>query len=272
MVQMRAISLVVSTVFVWAALAMGAEAASGTALGVNPDAHAQTGKDIRLLQIGSDIGIGDRVITDAKGLVQIQFSDQTRLVVGPNSSLVIEDYLLRNDNTPGKFAINALNGTFRFITGGARKDLYQINTPTGTIGVRGTAGDFWVSKELTKVLVFHGAMVLCNLQRKCVTLDSGCELGQYSGNDSQVIGNTDGINGEDRTALHAAFPLADGDAKLMHLFQVANARRCLNRPVEFNSNQFYNPFPPEDSDHDQPEDDQGGCYGLQGSEGSSCAG
>ena len=92
----------------------------------------------RSSSVGSDIFIGDQVVTDARGLVQIKFSDNTKLVVGPNSSLVIEDYLLREDGSGGKLAINALSGTFRFVTGGAAKDRYLIETPTGTIGVRGT--------------------------------------------------------------------------------------------------------------------------------------
>src|SRR5690606_42119301 len=83
--------------------------------------------------------IGDRVVTGPSGQVQILFSDRTELVVGPRSALLIEDYLLRNDGSAGKFAINALSGTFRFVTGGAPKDSYVIKTPTGTIGVRGTA-------------------------------------------------------------------------------------------------------------------------------------
>ena len=40
------------------------------------------------------------------------------------------------DESAGRFAINALSGTFRFTTGRAPKDRYVIETPTGTIGVR----------------------------------------------------------------------------------------------------------------------------------------
>src|SRR5690606_34683041 len=130
--------------------------------GVDQDARAETRAEMKVLQVGSDIFIGDRVITDARGLVQIRFSDTSRLVVGPNSALVIEDYLLREDGSGGKFAIDALSGTFRFVTGGAPKHRYLISTPTGTIGVRGTAFDFNVRRGSFSLLLFHGQVVICN--------------------------------------------------------------------------------------------------------------
>jgi hypothetical protein len=71
--------------------------ATGKALGVDQDARAETRSEVKQLTVGADIFIGDRVITDARGLVQIKFSDSTKLVVGPNSALLIEDYLLRAD-------------------------------------------------------------------------------------------------------------------------------------------------------------------------------
>src|SRR5687767_5230573 len=102
------------------ALMLGpAAAASGKALGVNPAAEAERRAQSHLLTVGSDILIGDRVVTGATGQVEVRFDDRTELVVGPSSSLLIEDYLLRADGSAGKLAINALAGSFRFVTGGA---------------------------------------------------------------------------------------------------------------------------------------------------------
>lgn len=137
-------------------------ASTGTALGVNPDARLEGKVETKTLVVGTDVFIGDSVVTDARGLVQIRFSDRTELVVGPGSALVIEDYLLREDGSGGKFAINALAGTFRFVTGGAPKDRYAIRTPTGTVGVRGTAFDLNVKPDHSSLLLYHGAVVMCN--------------------------------------------------------------------------------------------------------------
>src|SRR5262245_22245424 len=94
------------------ALADGA----GTAKGVAPSADALTDGQTRTLVVGSDIFIGDVINTGPKGDVQILFADNTHLVVGPHSSLKIEDYLLRNNGDPGKFTVDMLSGTFRFAT------------------------------------------------------------------------------------------------------------------------------------------------------------
>ncbi len=204
-------------------------AASGTALGVRQAAALESEAVTKVLTVGADILIRDKVITGPAGQVQIKFSDKTELVVGPNSSLVIEDYLLREDNSPGQFAIKALGGTFRFVTGQAEKDRYRIETPTGTIGVRGTAFDFNVSPVETKALLFHGAVILCNTANQCVTLDDVCELGQYDLRESVVLGNADDIKGEQREVLKGEFRYAESQTPLLREFWVDNARECFNK-------------------------------------------
>lgn len=203
--------------------------ASGTAMGVKQSAELQSRTVTQVLDVGSDIQIGDTVTTGPAGQVQIRFSDKTELVVGPNSSLLIEDYLLRADNSAGQFAIKALGGTFRFVTGEAEKDRYKIETPTGTIGVRGTAFDFNVDPTETKALLFHGAIILCNNADQCVTLDDVCELGQYDLRESVVLGNADEITGEQREALKGEFRYAESQAPLLRDFWVESARECFNK-------------------------------------------
>lgn len=206
-------------------------AASGVALGVDQNATLEGESGARVLAVGSDVFIGDKVVTDASGLVELRFSDRTRLVIGPLSSLVIEDYLLREDGSAGKFAVNALAGTFRFITGGAAKDRYLITTPTGTVGVRGTAFDLNVDAQQTSLLLFHGAVILCTLDDKCVVVDEVCELGQANTAEALVLGLTDDIRGQAREALRTRFPYANSQSELLAAFRLEQARRCLNRPV-----------------------------------------
>ncbi|WP_417307385.1 FecR family protein [Devosia sp.] len=207
-----------------------AEAASGTALGVDPDATAERSSGNTVLTVGADIFIGDRVVTGADGLVQIKFEDKTELVVGPDSALVIEDYLLRDDGSAGKLAVDALSGTFRFVTGAAPKDRYAITTPSGTIGVRGTAFDFVVKEDETSVLLYEGAVNLCNNDGECVVVDDYCEVGVADFSDSEILGFTDNISGEDRVSLKSLFPYATDESDLMTIFRIAEARRCLNKP------------------------------------------
>ncbi len=209
-----------------AVAASPAAAATGVALGVDTDARAETGSDIRVLAVGSDVFIGDRVVTDAKGLVQIKFSDETELVVGPNSELLLEDYLLRSDGSVGKFAVNALSGTFRFVTGNGAKDDYQIKTPTGTIGIRGTAFDFFVTRRFTRVLMFHGSTNLCNRNGNCVTLAETCEVGESNPGISLALGYTDDFIGELREEMRTSFRYANNQSPLLRDFRLPQVRTC----------------------------------------------
>ena len=215
----------------WCLCAGAAMAASGTALGVDPAAQAERGNQTETLVVGADIFIGDRVVTGAAGQVQIKFSDSTELVVGPDSALLIEDYLLRNDGLAGQLAVNALAGSFRFVTGTAPKDRYRISTPTGTIGVRGTELDFFVGGDFTRVLLYHGAVQLCNNAGDCETLAEACDLGQFDASQAELIGHTDGVGGADRERLKAMFLWAVSQRPLLRGFRVAAAERCLMRPV-----------------------------------------
>lgn len=225
----------VALAIVLSAAAGAALAASGTAMGVDPSAEAQ-GKQTRTLVVGSDIFIGDRVVTGPQGQVQILFSDQTKLVVGPRSALLIEDYLLRENGSAGKFAINALSGSFRFVTGGAPKDRYVITTPTGTIGVRGTAFDLWVGGSAFYQLLYHGSTINCPPgvplgDPRCVIATDTCDLVQVSSNLAELLGHADNVTGQARNQLRAWFLWAVSQNPLLRQFRIQNAERCVNRPA-----------------------------------------
>lgn len=203
-------------------------AATGSALGVDPGAHLEQPAGTHVLVVGDDVAIGDLVETDATGQVQILFDDGTELVVGPSSRLRIEDYLLRSDGSAGKLAVNALSGTFRFVTGNAPKNRYSIETPTGTIGIRGTAFDFTVSKRRTRVLVYHGATRLCARTGECVTLDEGCETGTYDMSSSEIVGRADKLSSRSQTALADDFRYAQSQEPLLESFRVPSGESCLS--------------------------------------------
>ncbi len=109
----------------------------GFVVAVIQQAHidAKTGK--KILEPANPIYSGDRITTGAIGNAQIKFRDDTKLVVGPNSALIIDAFVFDNNDTARKVSISALKGAFRFISGKSPKDVYKITTPTATIGIRG---------------------------------------------------------------------------------------------------------------------------------------
>src|SRR5690606_9154446 len=126
----------------------------GIAVGVNPQALARTDTIERVLIVGDNISVGETLTTGAEGQVQIIFADDTHMVVGPNSSLLIQTYLMRNDGTAQNLTVNALAGSFRFISGHSPKPAYRINTPTAAIAVRGTAFDIIVTPADTRIMLY----------------------------------------------------------------------------------------------------------------------
>jgi hypothetical protein len=204
--------------------------AAGVAKGVDPQAEALGGGATRTLVVGADIFLGDRLTTGPEGLVQILFSDNTKLVIGPNSSLLIEDYLIRNNGTAGKLAVDMLAGSFRFITGTSPKGAYEISTPTGTIGVRGTIFDVWIDAltGIAYVMMYRGET---SLHSATVTkeLSGLCYVGQIDIDESLVIGHADGIEGDERDAFKGHFIFSINQMQLLPQFRVAAATDCTRR-------------------------------------------
>ena len=86
----------------------------------------------------------------------------------------------RDRPRPAAFAINAVRGSFRFITGVSAKNAYSINTPTATIGVRGTAFDGHVAEDgTTTIAMWHGTVRICDKgrpRRHCTEISGACSV------------------------------------------------------------------------------------------------
>lgn len=149
---------------------------AGTAVAVVQSASAMGNGGTRTLKAGMQISLGERIKTNARGQVQLIFTDDTKMVVGPNSSLVIEAYLFRSKSTVNKFAVKALGGSFRFITGKSPKNAYSIKTPAATIGIRGTSFDLTVGRGgNADIVLLKGEAEICG-NGSCVRLEKSCSL------------------------------------------------------------------------------------------------
>ena len=170
----------------------------------------------RALSPGTPIFENDQLVT-GKGNVQILFVDDTKLVVGPNSSLVIDRFLMRGGNRAQKFSVDALRGTFRFISGKSAKNAYDIKTANATIGIRGTAFDFSSGGE-TLVAVFEGGVRLC-ASGSCESIPEGCGVGRARRNDVDQLG------GRSKGQALRTLPYIVSQGSLNRSFRV-NTRSC----------------------------------------------
>jgi hypothetical protein len=180
----------------WAGQAYAATA-DGAVLAVVQTATSAGPNGQGTLQVQSPIYAGDTINTGPVGEVQILFRDNTKLVVGPNSSMVIDAFVFSNSNTARDVTLNAAKGVFRFFTGSSPKDAYQINTPTATIGVRGTQFDVSIEGQgTTRVANFEGVTRICprdsSLRGDCNESKDPCTLSVIRPSENVVTyGNRD---------------------------------------------------------------------------------
>jgi len=113
----------------------------------------ETGEQLQA-DIDTDIASYDEVETQ-NGRLKLQFVDETQVSLTEHTYMLIDEYVYDPDPSKSKMALNFVQGTARFATGGlglVPKENIQIQTPTATIGIRGT--DFTTTvDELGRSLV-----------------------------------------------------------------------------------------------------------------------
>jgi hypothetical protein len=211
------IGAVLGVMLVGPSLAAG-EPAIAKAVDVRPQATGAINGATVVLSAADDLFEGQTIVTGTRGQVQILFSDETKMVVGPGSSLVIEKYLMRSGGKASAFAVSALGGTFRFITGKSAKDVYKIDTPTGTIGVRGTKFDFTVTKRKTNIVIFDGEVTYCANGGDCASVSGTCNIGTGDASNANVVGSGSSSGGN--------FIYVDSQSSLNSGFKVNGAGAC----------------------------------------------
>ncbi len=176
----RAFFVGVFAVAATAAQPIAAAEPSGQAVAVVQDAAASGTGGARVLQVNGAIFAGDVIKTDGRGSAQVMFADNTRMVIGPNSQVTLDDFVFKSSTTVSKFSIDALRGSFRFITGASAKTAYSINTPTATIGVRGTQFEGHVADDgTTTVALWEGAVTICRAgggRPECQLVSGTCSM------------------------------------------------------------------------------------------------
>ncbi len=120
----------------------------GAATAVQPDAmQTPDGGAQRTLANGDPINLMDLIATTATGLAQILFADDSSLSVGPNSEVTIDEFVYDGAGQ-GSMALQMGGGVLRYVGGHISKgEDVEINTPQGTIGIRGGMVLVEVAKE-----------------------------------------------------------------------------------------------------------------------------
>jgi hypothetical protein len=124
-------------------------------------------------QKGGSVQEGDVIRTSDNGHVHIKFIDGARVSVRPNSVFRIHEFKY-NPSEPAAYVVRLSldSGEARSISGAAAqaaKERFRLNTPLVAIGVKGTDFVTQVSKDVIRVTVNQGAIVMA-------PFDSGCKV------------------------------------------------------------------------------------------------
>lgn len=228
-------------------------AALASKVGVTVDAdktvRATGGSDPRIVVSNTSIFANDRLRANASGNAQIRLIDGTKIVVGPNADVKIDDFVITGQ-TVSKLTVSATRGAFRFISGRSRSSAYSIRTPNGTIGVRGTAFDVTITPQGTNVALLRGSINACDRGGRCQIVRNRCDyvlIGQGSVTKDRL--NSDAL----RARARSLFPLLVNEANLNNQFRqrgagctVRNARLVPDQtPVQQPTNVFRALFSPQ---------------------------
>lgn len=92
-------------------------------------------------QPGTALRTGNILKTGAHSSMGVSFKDNTVMSFGPNTELIMDEYLYAPSKGELKLSASITKGTLQYISGVIAKlkpEAVTVKTPTGNIGVRGT--------------------------------------------------------------------------------------------------------------------------------------
>ena len=138
----------------------------------SPGSISRTSGERLIAELDTDIQSMDEVET-INGRLKLKFVDETQVSLTEHTYMIINDYVYDPDPSKSRMALDFVQGTARFATGGlglVPKENIVVQTPTATIGIRGT--DFTTTvDELGRSLVILLPDSGCT---DTVKLEEGC--------------------------------------------------------------------------------------------------
>ncbi len=90
---------------------------------------------------GDEIFLGDRIVSRAASGVQIMLLDGTTFSIGPDASMVIDEFVYNPATNTGRLTATLTRGTLRVISGRLGRsddEAIRVRLPQATVGIRGT--------------------------------------------------------------------------------------------------------------------------------------
>ena len=108
---------------------------------VTGEASVTTANNQRRAEVGRPMHQGSVLRTGAHSSMGVTFKDETLMSFGPDTELTVDEYLYAPAQGKLKLGSRLVKGTLNYVSGviaRLRPEAVSVDTPTGTIGVRGT--------------------------------------------------------------------------------------------------------------------------------------
>jgi FecR protein/Chaperone of endosialidase len=154
-----------------------AQGAIGTAVVVQGQVSGSFGGRTSSLARGDGVVSNEVVRTQVESSGEISFIDQTKLFVGPVSTVTLDKFAFDQSGAASRLTVDVSRGALRFISGRSGHGAYGVKTPFGSLGLRGTIVDVVVQRGRVIVTdqmgVNQGPVVVTARNGKSVTLAPG---------------------------------------------------------------------------------------------------
>jgi hypothetical protein len=108
---------------------------------VTGEASVTTGDKKIKAEVGTAIYQGSMLQTGAKSSMGVTFKDETMMSFGPHTEFTVDEYAYAPAQNKLKLGSRMVKGSMNYVSGVISKlapSAVTVNTPSGTIGVRGT--------------------------------------------------------------------------------------------------------------------------------------
>ncbi len=160
---LRALSSLVALALVVSPTISFAQTGVGNAGKVVNQVSGALKSKVRKIALKDQVYQNEKISTGSSSATEIVFKDETKLTIGPDSDVVLDNFVYKPGPVSGSLIMTVSKGVMRFTTGKLSKTSYLIKTPTATIGIRGTIFTVYVAANgATTVTVQAGAVSVSN--------------------------------------------------------------------------------------------------------------
>ncbi|MFA5159797.1 MAG: FecR domain-containing protein [Candidatus Omnitrophota bacterium] len=113
----------------------------------------------RVARSGQAVFMGDEITTDEEGHLQILFLDQTVFTLGPNSTIIINEFVYDPKSHEGAMRTSITKGVFRYVSGkiaAKRPNGVMVKLPVANLGFRGTIVGGQVNQDGSALVALLG--------------------------------------------------------------------------------------------------------------------